>query len=52
VEALLDDVRRAHMMITADALQGGAARQLHGLQGRPLRKKVAEEGGVVVVEPL
>jgi hypothetical protein len=34
------------------ALQGGASRKLHGLEGRPWGEEVAEDGGVFVVEPL
>src|SRR5262245_14423446 len=52
VDALVDDFRVAYVMVAEEALQGGASRQLHGLQGRPLGEKVAEDGGVFVLEPL
>lgn len=52
VDALVDDVRIAHMVVAEEALQGGASCQLHGLQRRPLSEKVAEDEGVFVVEPL
>jgi hypothetical protein len=35
VDALVDDVRRAPMVVAEEALPGGAARQWHGLQRRP-----------------
>jgi hypothetical protein len=51
VEAVGDDVRRAHMVVAAAALQGGASGQWHGLPCRPWREKGAEEAGGLVVEP-
>ena len=52
VEALVDNISVAHVMVAEEALQGGASRQLHGLEGRPLGEEGAEDGGVFVVEPL
>ena len=52
VDAVVDDVRGAHMMGAEEALQGGAARPWHGLQRRPLGEKVAEDNGGFVLEPL
>jgi hypothetical protein len=52
LDALVDDVGVAHMMGAEEALEGGAARQLGGFEGRPLGEEIAEDGGVFVVEPL
>ncbi len=52
VEALGNDVGVAHMRGAAEALEGRAARELNGVEGRPLGEDVAEDGGVFVVEPL
>jgi len=52
LEALVDNVGVAHMIGAEEALEGGAARQLGGFEGRPWGEEIAEEGGVVVVEPL
>jgi hypothetical protein len=51
LEALVDAVGGAPRMGAAEALEGGAARQLGGLEGRPVGEEVAEEGGGLVVEP-
>ena len=48
----VDDVAIAHMMGAEEALQGRAARELGGFEGRPLGEKVAEEQGVFVLKPL
>ena len=52
LDALVDDVDVAHMMGAEEALEGGAARELDGFEGRPLGEEVAEDGGVFVVKPL
>jgi hypothetical protein len=52
VAAWGDDLRVAHVRVAEEAFQGGASRQLYGLEGRPLREEVAEDGGSFVVEPL
>jgi len=52
VEALGDDISVAHVRVAEEVLQGRASRQLHGLEGRPGGEKVAEDGGIFVVEPL
>ena len=52
LDARVDDVGIAHVMGAEEALQGGAARQLGGFQGRPLGEEVTEECGVFVLKPL
>ena len=52
LEALVHDVGVAHMMGAEEALEGRAARELNGFEGRPWGEEVAEDGGVFVVEPL
>ena len=52
LDALVNDVGVAHMMGVEEALEGRAARQLNGFEGRPLGEEVAEDGGVFVVKPL
>jgi hypothetical protein len=47
-----DDVGRAHVVGTEKALQGGATRELDGLQGRPAAEEVAKERRIFVLEPL
>src|SRR5262249_50457614 len=51
LKALVDDVGVAPMMSPAAAREGGAACQLGGFAGRPLRADIAAGGGVVVVAP-
>jgi hypothetical protein len=51
VEAWGDHISVAHVRVAEKALQGGASRQLHGLEGRPWGEDVAADGGVFVVEP-
>lgn len=46
-----DDVDIAHVMGVEEALQGGAARELGGCEGRPVREELAEARGIVVVTP-
>jgi hypothetical protein len=52
VAALGDDLSVAPVMVAEEACQGGASRQWYGLEGRPWGEEVAEDGGIVVVEPL
>ncbi len=52
LDALIDDVGVADMVRPEEALQGGAARELCGLEGWPLGEKIAEDGRVFVVKPL
>jgi hypothetical protein len=52
LDALRDDVSVAHVMRTEKVLQGGTARKLGSLEGRPLGEKIAEDGGVFVLKPL
>src|SRR5262245_17415966 len=50
-EACLDDVGIAHVVVAAEALQGGALRPLHGLESRPRGEEVAKEGRLLLVNP-
>lgn len=52
LEARVDDVGVAPVMVAEEALQGSAAGELDGVEGRPLGEKVAEEGSACVVKPL
>ena len=51
LEALVHDVGVAPMLGAAAALEGRAARERHGCEGRPGGEDVADDGGVLVVEP-
>jgi len=51
VEAWGDAISVAHVMVAEAAFQGRASRQLYGLAGRPWGEDVAEDGGILVVEP-
>jgi hypothetical protein len=51
-DALVDDIGVAHVMGAEEALKGSATRELHGFEGGPWGEEVAENGGVVIVEPL
>lgn len=46
-----DDVDVAHVMGAEEALQGGAAREWGGFEGRPWREELAEARGIFVVTP-
>jgi len=46
-----DYVDRAHVMGVEEALQGGAAREVGGCEGRPWREELAEARGIFVVKP-
>jgi hypothetical protein len=52
LDALGDAVGIAHMRDTAEALEGGVARQRGGFEGRPCGEEIAADGGVFVMEPL
>ena len=52
VDALGNNVRRAHMVLAKEGLQGRAAGQLCGLQGGPAAEKVTKHDGVFVLKPL
>jgi hypothetical protein len=52
LDALVDDGGIAHVMVSQEAFQGGAARQLGGLEGGPWGEEVTEERGVYVVKPV
>jgi hypothetical protein len=52
MDALVDDVGVAHVMVVEEALQGGTTGELHGFEGGPLSQKVAEDDRVLVVKPL
>jgi hypothetical protein len=52
LEALVDDGGVAHVMVAAEAFQGGAARKLGGFEGGPLGQAVTEERGAFVVKPV
>ena len=51
LHALVDDVGVTHVMGVETALERGAPRELCGLEGGPVGEDIAEDGGVVVVEP-
>ena len=51
VEALGNHVRRAHMVLAKEALQGRAAGQWCGLQGGPAAEKVTTHDGIFVLQP-
>jgi hypothetical protein len=51
VAALGADLSVAHVRGAEAACQGGASRQLYGLEGRPLGEDVAEDGGICGAEP-
>jgi hypothetical protein len=51
LEALVQDVGVAPRLGAEDAREGRAARERHGVAGRPLGEAVADEGGVCVVAP-
>lgn len=52
LDALLNDLVIAHVMLLEEASEGGRARPLDGFQGGPLGKEVAEDDGVFVRKPL
>ena len=47
-----DDVGRAHVVGTEEALQGGAARELRGFEGRPAAEEVAKDRRIFLLKPL
>src|SRR5262245_48911556 len=50
LDALVDDIAVAHVMDTEEALQGRAARESGGFEGRPLGEEVTEQQGVFVLK--
>ena len=52
LDALVDDVGRAHVVGAEEALQGGAARELRGFEGRPAAEEVTKDRGIFVLKPL
>ena len=45
-------VRRAHMVVAEEGLQGGAAGELRGCEGGPAAQKVTKDVGIFVLKPL
>ena len=52
VDALCNNVRRAHVVVAEEGFQRGAPGELHRFEGRPAAQKVTEDVGVFVLEPL
>jgi hypothetical protein len=52
LDACVDDGGIAHVVVAEEALQGGAPRQLHGLESRSLGEEVAKDGRIFLVKPL
>src|SRR5262245_38212193 len=52
VDALCNNLCRAHMVLAKEGLQGRAAGQLGSLQGGPATEKVTKDNGVFVLKPL
>jgi len=52
LKARRDDVGRAHVVGTEEALKGGAPRELGGCEGGPAAEEVAQDGGVLLLKPL
>ena len=52
VDALCNNICRAHMVLAKEGLQGRAAGQLGSLQGWPAAEKVTKDAGVFVLKPV
>src|SRR2546428_607124 len=52
VDALVDDVRRAHMVVAEEGLKGRAARELGSFESGPAAEEVAKKERVFVLKPL
>ena len=51
-DALVNDVRRAHVVVAEEGLQGRAARELHRFEGRPATEKVAKDDGIGILQTI
>ena len=51
-DALVNDGRRAHVVVAEAGLQGRAARALRRFAGRPATQKVAQDDGSCLLKPL
>src|SRR5262245_18821773 len=51
-EALVNDVRRAHMVVAEEGLQGRAARALGRFESGPAAEEVAKKARVFVLTPV
>ena len=52
VDTLCDDVRRAHMVVAEEGLQGGAPGELRGFEGRPAAQKVTKDEAYLCPETI
>jgi hypothetical protein len=52
LDTLGDDLGIAHMRLTKEGCEGGTARELHRLEGRPATQEVAEDRGVFLLKPV